>query len=243
MRSGHRRAVEIRVATRAVGREDVDAGRADIDGCRAVVRERGSAIVVVGGRDVDDVVEVVRAGVRRRRVAVQAAVACRSDEDVTVGLARVDRVIECLRESAAAPRVVRNLDTLLVHVLHRKHSVRREAAVRSDESKCHQLAAPCDARHADAVVADRTHGARRVRSVRGVRWVAVALVEVVTERVIDVAVCVVVDAVSSDFAGVRPHVCREIGVRVVRTIVDDRDDKVGITREGVPRLIRAAIGT
>src|SRR5262249_35830971 len=118
VRRGHRRAADGSVVggnailphgRRHEGRhraEDVDAGGADVHSRGAVVGEAGQGVVMVGGGDRNDIVQVVAGRVGRSKIIVGTVVARGGDENVAVVAGKGDGVVQSLVESAAAPAVV-----------------------------------------------------------------------------------------------------------------------------------------
>jgi hypothetical protein len=55
-------------------------------------------------------------------------------------------------------------------------------------------------------------------------------------HIIDVSVCIVVDAISGNFKWIYPHISGKIGVCIINTGIDDQDQAACIAGGNVPRL-------
>ena len=96
---------------------------------------------------------------------------------------------------------------------------------------------PVDARHADAVVANRSDCARDVRAVTVVvHRIGVAVGKVVAPHIVNVAVAIIVDAVSSHLTGIAPSIGSQIGMVVIDASVDHGDNHRSGTSGRVPRF-------
>ena len=248
MRRGHRRPAQVLVAPARPGGVDVHAGRAEVDGAPADVREERAIVGVVGRRHGDHVRYVVRRGIRRRRVVVGPVVPCSGDEERVVLVGDVDRIGERLRVDVVRPRVVHDVGAVLRRVEDGADRVRiGPGALRVQELDRHDPHVPVDAGDADAVVAGRADRARDMRSVPVVvRRVVVVVRKVPPVPVVEEAVVVVVDTVvattAAVLAGVDPDLRAQIGMRPVDAGVDHRDRHVRAARGDVPRLGRIDVG-
>jgi hypothetical protein len=211
-----------------------------------VVGKPGKLVDVVGGRHADDVGHRQAGRDGGAEFIGECAVVAGSGHEEHARIGRgLDRILQRLGEEhaaavvgKAAPAVVGDLGAHVGRVEDGVDRIRGEAvAIGGDELERHDPGAPSHAHHAAAVVAHRTDGAGHVRAVAVVvHRVAVAVGEVVAVHIIDVAVAVVVNTIAGDLARVRPDVRGEVGVRVVDTRVDHRDDHVGGLGDGVPGL-------
>src|SRR5204863_3425910 len=113
------------------------------------------------------------------------------------------------------------------------------------EAQRHDLRVRRQPGDADAVVGSCGDDAGDVRAVVVViQRLGVEVNEVVAVDVVHVPVVVVVDLVAGDFEGVSPDVVNEVGVVVVHTRVDERNDGfIGLGAGGdAPRLDRVDVG-
>ena len=65
--------------------------------------------------------------------------------------------------------------------------------------------------------------------------IAIVIERVDSVDVVHITVVVVIDVVAGNLTGVRPDICREVGMVVVDTGIDCGHDDAGITRGLVPR--------
>ena len=243
MRRGHRRAAVARVGVVGGGRVDADPRGGHLHGRRAVVRERREPVRGVGGGHGEAECADGIGGIGADGVVVGAFVArCGNTEDARVATGR-DRVAECRRGATPAPAVVRGDDVYAIGPPHhggvvqrRDRGARGAAAAGVEELQPHDRDLPVHARDSGAIVADRADGAGHVRAVRVVvEHVGGVVGEVPTVDIVDIAVAVVVDAVTRRLAGVAPDVRREIGVVVVDAGVDHGDDHGPRSGGDIPR--------
>jgi hypothetical protein len=106
----------------------------------------------------------------------------------------------------------------------------------------HDLQAGANARDPNRIVLDCGDDARNVGSMAAavVKGIVVAVEEVPSAVVVDVAVAIVVDVVAGDLASVAPDVRREIGVVVVDATIEHCDDDAAAGRQ-LPRLRRVDV--
>ena len=247
VRRRHRRPVLEAVRAPAPGRVDVRPGRAQVDAPSAVVREPGLAVELVGRADREDVGDVVAGRVVGRRVGVREVVACCGQEELSALVRLLDRGEHRLRELVAAPRVAEDRDALRPRVEDGADRVgRRPRPVGGEELERHDLRAPRDAGHPEAVVAcggDRSGDVRAVAVVVG--RIVVAVHEVPPAPVVDVAVAVIVEAVrpaaGAVLARIDPDVLREVRMRDVDAGVDDGDHDVRAPGRDRPRFLRVDV--
>src|SRR5207248_11168401 len=90
----------------------------------------------------------------------------------------------------------------------------------------HYLHIPVDADHARKIITYGPDGAGRVRAVYPgnavvyIGGIGVVKIKVPSIIVVNVSIAVVIDAVVRYLAGVRPHIGRQIGVRVTDARID-----------------------
>ena len=220
---------------------------------RAVVREVGAGVGVRRRGDRDDVGCVEAGRVKRQDVVAEAVVPRGRDEEHVFRAGRVDFVEQRLREAASAPAVRQHPHVRAAGCGEGALGLNREvdafdgvgqgsAAVGIQELDAHHLRGPVHADHAGAVSAGRADRPRHVGAV------VVVVHRIARHRggVESMRTGGAHDrhAIDGDGEGRRrrPHVCGEIGMRVVDAGVDDRDDVRGGTERDVPRLHRLDVG-
>ena len=152
----------------------------------------------------------------------------------------IERVLERLRKTAAAPGIGREVQAQVRGVSHRLLRIRdRPAACGIEKFKRNERHRPAHARHARPVVAHAADGARAVRTVLVVIHREVVIVhEVPAACVVDESVAIVIDPIARDLARIRPHVRRQIRVCVVDARVDHAHLHRGAARAHLPCLRR-----
>ena len=238
MRRGHRRAAQVSVARARQRAQDFHPGSAQVDAGGPVVREVGELVVGVGGRDRDDVGQIVARGIVGVDVVVVLVVVPgrRCEQDARVVGVR-DCLTQRLRVAAASPAVAHHVGAHQRGVLDGVDRVLERAA----PTRVQEL-------DADAVVGERADHARDRRAVpRLVVRIVVRIHDVLAHgaglpvhevpavHVVDEAVAVVVHTVARDLAGIGPDVGGQVGMEVIDPGVDHRHPHVLAAGGDVPR--------
>ena len=165
---GHRGAGATEVGAVRIGGEDAVTRRGDVDAGRAVAAERGQVVLGCGGRDGDDVVEVIAGGIDgKRSVVVVGLVAGGADEEVTGRESLAAGVVEGIVVGVAAPGVAADGGTVADGVADGGRTVGGQNAAVTGDLDAHDADVPVDAGDACAVVADGADVAGAVRAVSG----------------------------------------------------------------------------
>ena len=235
MRRRHRRAARVVVGVADRCRQDVLARCGEVNRRGAVVREPREVVEIPGRRDRDDVRRVEAGRVERQNVVIEAVVARAGDEQHVRAVGGIHLIEQRLRKFRPAPAVREDPNVgaagrgegLLGRdgKLHGRDRIRRGAAAqRVEKLDAHQPGRPVDAGDPDSVV---PHCPDRAGDMRPVTLVVHRIARV-GDRVEAVRACRAGDRApvngDRERRRRRPHVGREILVRVVDSRIDDGDD-------------------
>ena len=246
----HRGSAEhgVRVAGRRA--EDVDTRCGQVDGRRSKVGKAGKIVVMVGGRNGEDVVQVEACRVEGHTIVVltnakHITVAGSGHENVSRVTRIRDGVVHRLRKLfVASPTVVGNRRSCVDRIVDRIHGVtHRAGATCVQKLHRHELDVPVDPGHPDRIITNRANGACHVCSVvMVVHRVPIVIGEVVTVDIVHVSVAVIVLPVSRHLCRVDPHVGGQILVSVIHARVDHSHDCLTAARRRFPCSRRVNVG-
>ena len=205
-----------------LGREDVYPGRAQVHRRGAVVRKAGQRVVLIGGCDDDHVREAVGGRVKPGGIVVGAVVSggrAKDNAGIAGGLNRGN--LGAIR--AAAPE--RGIDGHDVNAASLHHGrvlegfdfgrVKDGTAIVGNFER-HDPGLAVHSYDAQEIIAGRRDRAGNVGSVKaGVLGIGDITGEIIAEKIVHITVAIIIDAVVGYFSRVRPHVRRQIRVRIV----------------------------
>ena len=202
-----------------------------------VVGKAGETAVAVDGRHGDHVGQVVGGGIGE---GAAGAVARGGDKEDASAVGPVDCVIEPLRIAAASPGVVGG-DQIqamacleICEVIDRTDRIGGGATRGAEEFAGQQRDIPVDASDPQAIAALSADGAGHMGAMvigRAVINAAVVGDKIPTIAIIDVAIAIIIDAISADFSWIGAHIADQIRVVDLKPFINDPHHHIGRTGE------------
>ncbi len=149
------------------GTVNIHAGRGHVNRSRAVIGKTGQGVVLVGGGDGNNVIQIVIGWVEMRSaVIIVSAVTGRDDDQDAQRPGSSDRVIKSLAISCSAQAHVDDVRAVLRGVCNGSGDVRgATATIRAEDPQRHDLDIPVNTDHPGSVVADRADRTGDMRAV------------------------------------------------------------------------------
>ena len=149
---------------------------------------------------------------------------------------------EGLRCWSTTPTVVGKLDSHHHGIVEGPDGIRCGTAVGSKKFQRHDLGVPIDPGNSNPVVPNRSNGSGTVGTVTVIiHRIRIVIGKVISVNVVHVAIFVIIETVTGNFAAVDPHVIAQIGMVVIHTGIKDRNDGSTCSGERIPRFWRVDI--